>query len=181
MLLFSEGFIVAVFFFSFNGHIYPLLINSFRLFLLYVHWFVWWYVCFFFVSVFLALLVFLFAFSPKQGCINVSRVYLRIVHSLNYSIIIIPFSSVRKCWPWSLKGISMSGREKMSTNVKFESTRRCVKDMNSAKERQKINPSVPWWVFGAVSIYILIIIIIIIIIVVILFSVQSDFQGQDAM
>ena len=107
------------------------------------------------------------------------------MHSLNYSIIIIPFSSVRKCWPWSLKGISMSGREKMSTNVKFESTRRRVKDMNSAKERQKINPSVPWWVFGAVPIYILIIviiiIIIIIIIVVILFSAQADFQRQDAM
>ena len=55
--------------------------------------------------------------------------------------------------------------------------------MNSEKERQKINPSVPWWVFGAVSIYILIIIIIIIIIiiVVILFSAQADFQRQDAM
>ena len=87
-----------------------------------------------------------------------------------------------QCWLWSLKSRSMGGKEKMSTNVKFESTRRCVKVMNSAQGRQKINPSVPWWIFGVVSIYILIIIMIMIIILIIisLFSAQADFQRQDA-
>ena len=47
------------------------------------------FVCF---SVFPALLVFLFAFLPKLGCINVLRVYLRIVHSLNINVISIHFT-----------------------------------------------------------------------------------------
>ena len=88
-----------------------------------------------------------------------------------------------ECWLWSLKGKSTGGKEKMSTNVKFESTRRCFKAMNSAQGRQKINPSVPWWVFGVVSIYILIItmIMIITLIIISLFSAWADFQRQDAM
>ena len=87
---FSEGFIVAFFFLSVAYKFLPSIFIICSLICLVV-------CVFFFVSVFLALLVFLFAFSPKLGCINVSRVYLRIVHSLNYSIIIIPFSSVRRC------------------------------------------------------------------------------------
>ena len=47
------------------------------------------FVCF---SVYPALLVFLFAFLPKLGCINVLRVYLRIVHSLNINVISIYFT-----------------------------------------------------------------------------------------
>ena len=97
------------------------------------------FVCF---SVFPALLVFLFAFLPKLGCINVLRVYLRIVHSLNINVISIHFTQFGMLTMITQRQ-STGGKEKMSTNVKFESTRRCLKAMNSAQGRQKINPSVP--------------------------------------
>ena len=107
-----------------------------------------------FIGLFLCLIV--VVVSLFVGCIFLT-VYLRIVSSLIINIIGIPFSSVCKCWQWSLK--SMSDREKMSTNANFESTQRCVEVMTSVKVRQKLNLSVPWWVFGVISIFLLIIII----------------------
>ena len=107
---FLEGFYVAVFF-CFYSYIYESIACRFFPYVLIICSLT----CLFallclLVSVFLALLVFLFAFSPKLGCIDVLRVYLRIVKSLNITIISIPFASVWRCWQWSLKGKSMSDR-----------------------------------------------------------------------
>ena len=93
-LFFLEGFYVAVFF-CFYSYIYESIAYRFLPYVLIICSLT----CFFallclLVSVFLALLVFLFAFSPKLGCIDVLRVYLRIVQSLNITIISIPFASV---------------------------------------------------------------------------------------
>ena len=109
-----------------------------------------------FIDLFLCLIV--VVVSLFVGC-TFLRVYLRIVSSLIISIISIPFSLVCKCWQWSLKGKSMSDREKMSTNANFESTQRCLEVMTSVKVRQKLNLSVPRWVFVVISIFLLIIII----------------------
>ena len=73
-------------------YVYPLLIDSFHLLSLYVYWFVWLYyhVCLF--QCVSSLACFLVCFLPKLGCINVLRVYLRIVHSLNINVISIHFT-----------------------------------------------------------------------------------------